>query len=117
MKKTHLEAAEELFAFLQGEVPKGYQCKAPQLDAEDAWTVMWYIQNQHRQFVDHIDRCDVCGDLYDSEAEGACIDGGELPYHFCEDCSWMPEYYAKKRQHLAECDGCEQCATWREDED
>ena len=92
-----LEHAEVLFAFLQGKAPNGYDCSPmPHLDPETAWTVLWFIQSQHHQYGDHIDRCEVCGLLYNSEAEGDCLDFGDPPYSFCGQCEGGPEYEEKK---------------------
>lgn len=98
-----LTRAQELFDFLQGKVPKGYKIprkNRPKLTADQAWTVMWYLGNQYWQVPDHIERCDVCGDIYDSHAEGDCLDFGKAPYHFCESCqsSWV---YEEKQQSKA----------------
>ncbi len=101
---TDLERTEELFAFLQGVVPDGYQIpdtKVPQLNEEQAWTVIWYLGNLYWRVTDHVERCDVCGDLYDSESEGTCFDSGGPPYHFCDACENGPEAVTKQRQERA----------------
>lgn len=87
--KSHLERTQELFAFLQGRIPEGYHIrrkKRPKLTADQAWTVIWYLGNQYWQVTDHVERCEVCGDLYDSNCEGDCLDYGGAPYHFCQNC-------------------------------
>ncbi len=96
-KPTDLERTEELFAFLQGTVPEGFQIDpVPKLTADQAWTVIWYLGEMHWQVPDYIERCDVCGDLFDSNGEGDCLDYGEAPYHFCGECEYTNEYEAKK---------------------
>jgi len=57
----------------------------PQLTADQAWTVIWYLGNQYWQVPDFIERCDVCGDLFDSEQEGGYHEEGP-PYHYCDTC-------------------------------
>jgi len=100
-EKTDLERTEELFAFLQGRVPEGYGIKPkkdiPKLSADQAWTVIWYLGNQYWQVTDHVERCCVCGDLYESWAEGACLDYGKAPYHFCDPCMNGPEFREKAK--------------------
>lgn len=82
-EKTQLERTEELFEFLQGRIPEGYSIPAqeiPRLDADQAWTVVWYLGNRYWQVPDFIERCDVCGELYDSEREGRFREADEVEY-------------------------------------
>lgn len=95
---SDLEKTEELFEFLQGRAPDGYKipkAEMPQLTPEQAWTVIWYLGNQYWQVTDKIERCCVCGSLYDTWKSGTCIDGGEPPYHFCESCIYTEDYERK----------------------
>lgn len=101
-RPTDLERTQELFEFLQGEIPDGYRIKrqsVPKLTAEQAWTVVWYIQEQHWQAPDHIERCELCGDLYNSHSEGDLLDYGKGPYHFCDGCMNTSEYNRKSRRN------------------
>ena len=94
-----LERTEELFQFLQGNVPEGYTIRRghlPKLTADQAWTVVWYLGNQYWQVTDRVDRCDVCGALYHSWQEGHCLDYGRKPYHFCESCMETDEFTRKQ---------------------
>jgi hypothetical protein len=100
-EKTDLEKTEELFAFLQGEVPDGFKIAddyIPRLTAEQAWTAIWYLGEQHWQVPDHISRCGVCGVLFDSNREGGCLDYGDAPYHFCDGCYSGPIAEAKRKE-------------------
>lgn len=77
---TDLEKTQELFAFLQGKIPDGYkikQCHRPNLSPDEAWTVIWYLGNLYWQVPDHIERCGVCGNLYDSIESDKCPDCDE----------------------------------------
>lgn len=88
----------ELFLFLQGMVPSGYNIpeeRAPKLTADQAWTVIWYLGNKYWQVRDCIERCCVCGEIYDSERGGQCLDFGAAPYHFCDGCDEGAEYREK----------------------
>lgn len=101
-KPDDLERTEELFRFLQGTTPEGYKIKRsqlPKLTADQAWTVIWYLGNQYWQVTDHIERCCVCGDLYDSHRSGECLDFGSPPYHFCDNCRDKEAYVRKMRRH------------------
>lgn len=98
--ETDLEKTKKLFAFLQGDIPDGYKIAKshrPKLTAEQAWTVIWYLGNQYWQVTDFIERCGVCGDLFDREREGECLDFGRAPHHFCDTCS-SGELAEKKRR-------------------
>lgn len=100
-----LALTEELHQFLQGNIPEGYRIKEstmPKLTADQAWTVIWYLGNLYWQVTDHIERCEVCGDLYDMRCEGACLDYGDGPTLFCDDCSSGPEAEAKRATEAAE---------------
>ena len=91
MAEDDLTKAEELFAFLQGDIPDGYKIAAehiPRLTADQAWTVIWYLGNQYWRVPDTIERCDVCGELFDSNCEGGYTEEGP-PYHFCEACDHL----------------------------
>ena len=84
-----LAKTQELFAFLQGTVPEGTIIApghVPNLTPDQAWTVVWFLGNQYWQVTDRIDRCEVCGDLYNSACGGETLDFGNAPYSFCETC-------------------------------
>lgn len=93
MPDTDLDRMQQLYDFLQGTVPKGYQISeadVPHLSADQAWTVCWYLGNQYWQVSDEIERCEVCGVLYDSRSEGTVVDDGP-PYSLCDECSATQE--------------------------
>lgn len=86
--KTELERVEELFDLLRGEVPEGCEIPesdVPKLTPEQAWTVIWWLGNQYWAVPDFIERCDICGGIFNSEAEGGFTEDGP-PYHFCGAC-------------------------------
>lgn len=102
--RTDLERTEELFSFLQGVIPEGYRIESsrvPQLSAEQAWMVILYLGNLDWQVTVHIERCDVCGCIYDSKCEGTCLDFGDAPYNFCDACQDGPEAVTKRRRARA----------------
>lgn len=99
---TDLERAQQLFGFLQGVVPEGHKIakkNCPKLTPDQAWTVIWYLGNQYWEVPDFIERCDVCGDLFDSNREGATLDYGKGPYHFCDSCEGSDEFRKKVMRH------------------
>jgi hypothetical protein len=94
----NLERTEELFTFLQGKLPEGYKIpdkERPNLTAGQAWTVIWYLGNLYWQVTDHIERCDLCGELFDTQRGGDCLDYGKAPYYFCDNCMASYEYALK----------------------
>lgn len=98
-----LDRTEELFRFLQGEIPKGYTITrghVPKLTADQAWTVVWYLGNQYWQVTDRVERCDVCGALYHTSQEGRTLDYGRKPFHFCEFCMDTEEFNRKQNSRL-----------------
>lgn len=99
---TDLERVEELFRFLQGTMPEGCRIEPthiPQLTPDQAWTVIGYLGNQYWQVPDDIERCEVCGDLYDTGSGGSCLDVGDPPYHWCDACEYQEEVLAKIKKH------------------
>ena len=103
--RNDLVITEELHQFLQGNIPNGYRIKeaeVPKLTADQAWTVVWYLGNLYWQVTDYIERCGVCGDLYDTQSEGTCLDYGGSPYHFCGACENGPEAEAKRTTEAAQ---------------
>lgn len=103
VEASDLDRTEELYDFLQGKAPEGYKIRhghMPKLTEKQAWTVIWYLGNQYWQVTDFIEKCCVCGSLYDSEREGRCLDFGKSPYHFCESCMDGDAYAKKRRSKL-----------------
>lgn len=97
-EKTDRDRVEELFLFLKGEIPDGVTIgpeSVPKLTDKQAWTVVWYLGNQYWAVPDTIERCGVCGEIYDTEESGACLDYGEEPFHFCDGCIGGEVFVAK----------------------
>lgn len=93
--EEELRKVEELYRFLQGHAPDGYSVDEnhiPNLDDGRAWTVIWYLGNLYWKIPDTVEKCDSCGDLYHSDAQGVFKEEGEVakgsPYGFrCDDCA------------------------------
>ncbi|MFA5262373.1 MAG: hypothetical protein WC378_01010 [Opitutaceae bacterium] len=95
-----LGKTQELFEFLQGRTPDGYVIgpdHMPKLTPDQAATVIWYLGNQYWKVTDHVERCDVCGDWYDTWCEGATIDCPPVPIFFCGNCCDGEEAQRKRR--------------------
>jgi recombinational DNA repair protein RecR len=95
---SELTKAHELFDFLQGKPPPGYKISKknqPKLTEDQAWTIIWFLGNQYWKVPDHIERCDMCGAIYDRNHSGDCLDYGRSPYHFCSSCVFTPTYHKK----------------------
>src|SRR4051812_47508295 len=70
-----IERIRELHQFLQGNLPEGVKVRRPpRLTADQAWTVIWFVQEGMRAIPDHFERCSMCGDIFDSYSEGIYID-------------------------------------------
>lgn len=97
-----LERANELFEFLQGRLPEGIcvpKSHKPKLTAAQAWTVIWHLGNEYWQVPDTIQRCGVCGDLFDSWRQGRTLDYGKAPYSFCDNCVDGEAFTKKMRRN------------------
>lgn len=93
-----LEKTQELFDFLQGNIPENIKTDhPPTLTAEQAWTVICFLGNQCWQVTDRVERCDVCEDLYHTWQEGECMDYGKPPFFFCGSCMDSEEAVTKRR--------------------
>ena len=86
-----------LYEFLQGEgLPKGVECPTPKLSSKMAFNIIWFLQEVMGLLPDTIERCDGCGELYDSDEAGCQLDdqytlnGRPLPKkywgHWCDSC-------------------------------
>lgn len=100
-KPDDLEMTKDLFEFLQGDLKncKIARKRRVKLTADQAWTVIWYLGSQYWQVTDHIERCDVCGEIYDSSSQGDCLDYGGFPYHFCDNCRDSDHFTRKMRRN------------------
>lgn len=97
-KEITLEQTQELFDFLQGNfMPEGWTIKPkPRLTRNQAWSVIYYLQERLRILPDHYEKCrrNKCdSDLFNSESEGC-------PANYCEICG------CQKRSKNYNCDNC-----------
>lgn len=84
---SNRDKVDELFQYLMDkEIPSGICVKSrPKLSPNKAWSLIWFLQEVTGCLPSQIERCDICGELYDSNAEGFWLDdqydldGKELP--------------------------------------
>jgi len=97
-----LEQVETLYAFLQGECPERFCIKAmPNLTPDQAFAVIYYLQEGLGLIPDKYEKCRECDDLYDSANEG-CSAG------LCEG------HYTSMCPHCGDGVDCEDCELYKE---
>jgi len=89
------EWIKEFYEFLQGKKIDGIQTPShctPKLTEKKAYTVIWYLQEHLRILPSNIERCNNCGELFDSDGEG--IYWETKGNHYCGGCDHLvPENY------------------------
>lgn len=95
---------EEFYRFLQGEIPEGMTISRGhrvKLSANQANTVIWYLQEHFSILPDNIEQCDVCGELFDTNSQGHYSDL-TLKHYCCDSCEprglYERELRAEKRK-------------------
>jgi len=101
MPEITLEQTENLYRFLQGQVPDCLTLETPPaLTKGQAFSVIYYLQEILHIIPDKYEKCRECGDLFDSELEGCSYlvcSGCECPhansnyYEACNGCSLRTE--------------------------
>ena len=97
---SHTEWVDEFYRFLQGECPEGITVgiqRQPKLTQKKAFTIIWYLQEHLRILPDNIERCDNCGELFDTHSDG--IYWESKGKHFCGGCQHLvPENYDRGKR-------------------
>ena len=96
-----IETVEELYSFLQGNIPEGLTLvAAPKLSKEQAFSIIYYLQEVAQLLPEKYEKCKICGRIYDSENEGQFIDEDtegnycESDYgNYCYDCEPIDDDY------------------------
>jgi len=87
IEEIAIEHVEELFEFLQGNLPSDIELdngEKSKLTWKQAKTVIWYLQERLRIIPDNFEVCDGCGVVRDSHFEGEWIeDSGQWKCDFC----------------------------------
>lgn len=98
---SDLEKIDEFYRFLTGdEIPEGLSFPrgyAPKMSEKKAMSIIWYLQEHLSILPDHIERCDVCGSLYDSHSSGLFWE--TKGKHYCGGCDYLvPQNYDRGRR-------------------
>jgi len=95
-----LDWITEFYEFLQGNPPDGIKFgkgHKPVLSQKKAFSIIWYLQERFSILPDHIERCDICGDLFDDWEEG--IYWKTKGKHYCGACDYLvPENYDRGKK-------------------
>lgn len=87
--KVTLDDVYGFYEFLQGRdesgIKWGNKKGLPRLSAEQAFQVIYYLQEHLRVLPDSIERCNICGELFDYENEGFHDNEGTGKF-YCDNC-------------------------------
>jgi formylmethanofuran dehydrogenase subunit E len=91
---SDIEKVREFYRFLTGEeMPEKISMgrgHAPKMSEKKAFSIIWYLQEHLSIFPDTIERCSVCGELFDTNSEG--IYWETKGKHYCGGCSDIVPY-------------------------
>ncbi len=97
---NEIQRIEEFYNFLQGEIPEEihlFRGHKPKLSPKKAFSIIWYLQEHFPLLPDHIERCDNCGNLFDTDCGG--IYWESKGKHFCDACEYLvPDNYDKGKK-------------------
>jgi hypothetical protein len=95
---TDLEWIDEFYNFLQGERPESLSREfKPKLNRNQAFRIIWYLQEHFPLLPDTIEKCWSCGGLFDSASEG--IYWETKGRHYCGGCDHLvPENYDRGKR-------------------
>lgn len=86
----------EFNEFLQGKNPDGIildDAGALNLNAEQAYSVLWYLREHFPILPDSFTKCDVCNSIFDDGSEGYYTDvENEYGNNFCGACDYLAPY-------------------------
>jgi formylmethanofuran dehydrogenase subunit E len=98
---SDIEKVREFYRFLTGEetpekisIVKGYK---PKMSEKKAFSIIWYLQEHLSIFPDNIERCDICGELFDTNSEG--IYWETKGKNYCGACDYLvPQNYDRGKR-------------------
>ena len=82
--KDDLALVRDFYNYLQGKNIEGVGVESPVLTAEQAFRVIYYLQEHLPVIPDTIEQCSKCCELYDTMESGNVCGGCEK--HFCNQC-------------------------------
>jgi len=106
VESLEIEQVQEFYEFLQGNrretVPRSGTGKItwnpedmPKLSKEQAFAIIYYLQEALYTMPDHYEKCRICGDLFDGDKDG-CMGG------YCDECGCQCDYDSLEN-------GCDDC--------
>ena len=97
---SDIEWVREFYEFLQGNEPEKIKSKQPlKLTKDEAFSVIWYLQEHFSIFPDTFEKCDNCGEIFDNASEGIYSEeGNEIGHHFCGNCDHLAPYNYDKSE-------------------
>lgn len=94
-----MEWINEFYKFLQGQIPDGMSLgrgHTIKLSPNKANSIIWYLQEHFPLLPDHIEKCDICNELYDPYNSGYY---SELTSKFyCDSC--LPPFLDEKEEKI-----------------
>lgn len=98
---SDLDKINEFYRFLTGEeMPDTISVnlgRKPKMSEKKAFVIIWYLQEHLSIFPDHIERCDTCGGLFDTNSEG--IYWETKGKHYCGGCDYLvPQNYDRGKR-------------------
>lgn len=88
-EQRELESVEKFHDFLQGKIPKGVTVrKFKKMNADQAFTVIWFLQECCHLVDDRFEMCHACKTIYNSHAEGAYVE--KTGHCYCDSCDPRP---------------------------
>lgn len=90
-----IEQAEDFYTWLQG-----YENDNFKLTPDQAFAVVYYLQEKLMVLPDHFEKCDYCDALYDTESEGLYSEKKEKNACGCCECEYFDEedYYFESEE-------------------
>ena len=84
-REKTLEQLQIFHKFLQGTIPEGVStCKIKKMNAKQAFTVIWFLQEVCQLIDGSFEMCDNCYMLFDSWSEGCYIE--KKGKNYCGTC-------------------------------
>lgn len=96
--KIDLESINRFYEFLQGEKPEGMKLLSqPKMTPKQAFSIIYFLQENLYIFPDTIEKCSVCNKLYDTDSEGIYWESKGKFY--CGSCVYLvPENYDRGKK-------------------
>lgn len=98
---------QQLYDFLQGKYhPTDINDDKPNLTADQAWHVIYCLQEHFGVLDDRFERCRKCGDIYDSYEGGTTIDDDSEPKVIEDNNGNEVKKVWKESEYGNYCDDC-----------